>query len=70
MEGKSYFLKKKGGVILLALLAALSGVIAIAFQQNAYSLPSTEARTSNMEKVITIEDNGNVRFEEKLNRYF
>jgi uncharacterized membrane protein len=70
MEGKSYFLKKKGGVILLALLASLSGVIGIVFQQNAYSLPNSEAQTSQMEKVITIEENGDVRFQENLNRYF
>jgi uncharacterized membrane protein len=70
MEGKSYFLKKKGRVILLALLAASSGFIGIAFQQNAYPLSSSEARTSNMEKVITIADNGDVRFQENLNRYF
>jgi hypothetical protein len=63
MEGKSYFLKKRGGVILFALLAALSGVIGIVIQQNAYQLPSGEARTSNMEKVITIDSNGDVRFQ-------
>jgi uncharacterized membrane protein len=70
MEGKSYFLKKKGGVILLSLLAAFSGVIAIVFEQNAYSLPSMDARTSSMEKIITIQDNGDVRFQEDLSRYF
>ena len=70
MEGKSYFLKKKGGVFAFALLAAFSGVIGIVIQQNAYSLPSGEARTSNMEKVITIEENGDVRFQENLTRYF
>lgn len=70
MEGKSYFLKKKGRVIFLALLASLSGVIGIVFQQNAYPLTSGEARTNKMEKVITIEENGDVRFQENLTRYF
>jgi uncharacterized membrane protein len=70
MEGKSYFLKKKGGVILLSLLASLSGVIAIVFEQNAYPLASVDARTSSMEKVITIQDNGDVRFQEDLSRSF
>jgi hypothetical protein len=70
MEGKSYFLKKRGGVILLALLASLSGVIGIVIQQNAYQAPSGEERTNSMEKVITIDNNGDVRFQENLNRYF
>jgi uncharacterized membrane protein len=70
MEGKSYFLKKKGVVILLSIFAALSGFIAIVFQQNAYPIASLDARTSSMEKVITIQDNGDVRFQEELSRYF
>ena len=68
MDGKSYFIKKKGGVILLSLLAALSGVILLVFEQNAYTL--TDARTSSMEKVITIAENGDVRFQENLDRSF
>jgi uncharacterized membrane protein len=70
MDGKSYFLKKRGGVILLALLASLSGVIGILIQQNAYQAPSGEERTNSMEKVITIDGNGDVRFQENLSRYF
>jgi uncharacterized membrane protein len=46
----------------------LSGVILLALQQNAYDL--TDAQTSSMEKVITIADNGDVRFQENLNRFF
>jgi uncharacterized membrane protein len=46
----------------------LSGVILLALQQNAYDL--ADAQTSSMEKVITIADNGDVRFQENLNRYF
>jgi uncharacterized membrane protein len=68
MDGKSYFKKKRGNVVFLSLLAALSGVILLALQQNAYDL--TDAQTSSMEKVITIADNGDVRFQENLNRFF
>jgi uncharacterized membrane protein len=68
MDGKSYFKKKRGNVVFLSLLAALSGVILLALQQNAYDL--ADAQTSSMEKVITIADNGNVRFQENLNRSF
>jgi uncharacterized membrane protein len=68
MDGKSYFKKKRGNVVFLSLLAALSGVILLALQQNAYDL--ADAQTSSMEKVITIADNGDVRFQENLNRYF
>jgi uncharacterized membrane protein len=68
MDGKSYFKKKRGNVVFLSLLAALSGVILLALQQNAYDL--ADAQTSSMEKVITIADNGDVRFQENLNRFF
>ena len=68
MDGKSYFKKKRGNVVFLSLLAALSGVILLALQQNAYDL--ADAQTSSMEKVITIADNGDVRFQENLNRSF
>jgi uncharacterized membrane protein len=68
MDGKSYFKKKRGNVVFLSLLASLSGVILLALQQNAYDL--ADAQTSSMEKVITIADNGDVRFQENLNRYF
>ena len=68
MDGKSYFKKKRGNVVFLSLLAALSGVILLALQQNAYDL--ADAQTRSMEKVITIADNGDVRFQENLNRFF
>ena len=68
MDGKSYFKKKRGNVVFLSLLAAFSGVILLALEQNAYDLP--DAQTSSMEKVITIADNGDVRFQENLNRSF
>ena len=68
MDGKSYFKKKRGNVVFSSLLAALSGVILLALQQNAYDL--ADAQTSSMEKVITIADNGDVRFQENLNRSF
>jgi uncharacterized membrane protein len=68
MDGKSYFKKKRGNVVFLSLLTALSGVILLALQQNAYDL--ADAQTSSMEKVITIADNGDVRFQENLNRSF
>jgi uncharacterized membrane protein len=68
MDGKSYFKKKRGNVVFLSLLASLSGVILLALQQNAYDL--ADAQTSSMEKVITIADNGDVRFQENLNRSF
>ncbi len=70
MDGKSYFLKKKKGAILFALISALSGPLLLFFEQNAYELSSSEASTSAMTKVITISENGDVNFQESLNRYF
>lgn len=70
MDGKSYFLKKKKGAIFLAILAALSGPFLLLSEQNAYELSSSDANTSAMTKVITIAENGDVNFQESLNRYF
>jgi hypothetical protein len=70
MDGQSYFIKKRGGVILLSLLTAMSGVILLVFEQNSYPITTFDARTSLMEKVITIEENGDIRFQENLTRYF
>jgi len=70
MDGKTYFLKKKKGAIYLAIIAALSGPVLLYAEQNAYDLASSNARTSAMTKVITIAENGDVNFQESLNRYF
>jgi uncharacterized membrane protein len=70
MDGKNYFIKKKKGAIGLAIIAALSGPVLLYTEQNAYELASSEATTSAMTKVITIAENGDVNFQENLNRYF
>jgi len=70
MDGKTYFLKKKKGAIGLAIIAALSGPFLLYSEQNAYELASSDAMTSTMTKVITVAENGDVNFQENLNRYF
>jgi uncharacterized membrane protein len=70
MDGKSLFLKRKVGTILLAFIAASSGVVMLWMEQNSYDLSQFEAKTTSMEKVITIAENGDVRFQENLQRYF
>lgn len=70
MDGKSYFFKKKLSSILMALVASVSGVVILVFEQNAYDLSQFEARTASMTKVVTINNNGDVRFQESLQRYF
>ena len=70
MDGKSLFLKKKKGLILIAGIISLSGFIVNFLEQNTYPLTSEEAITRSMTKIVTIEENGDVRFEESLERYF
>ena len=70
MDGKNYFLKKKRTSILVALLVAISGGLLLAFEQNAYPISRSEATTTRMNKTITISENGDVRFQEDLQRYF
>jgi uncharacterized membrane protein YgcG len=70
MDGKNYFLKKKMGALLMAAVAALSGVGFLLFEQNAYELSQFDAKTTALEKIIRIDENGDVRFQESLRRYF
>ena len=69
MRGKDYVLKKNLPTFILAGVISLSGLGLLIFEQNNYSFSIFEAGITKMEKTITIEEDGDVRFQERTDRY-
>lgn len=69
MRGKDYVLKKNLPSFLMAAAVSLSGVGLLLFEQNNYNFSVFEAGITRMQKTITIEEDGDVRFQEQTDRY-
>lgn len=69
MRGREYVLKKNLPTFLIAAAISLSGVGLLLFEQNNYPFSVFSAGINTMEKTITIEEDGDVRFQESTQRY-
>lgn len=69
MRGKDYVLKKNLPQFLVAAAISLSGVGLLLFEQNNYDFSLFSAGINRMNKTITIQEDGDVRFQEQTQRY-
>lgn len=69
MNDRDHFLKKNLISLLIGSVLSLSGVGVLLFERNDYAYSPFEAATNALEKTITIETNGDVRFQESYQRF-
>ena len=69
MRGKDYVLKKNLPSFLFAVIVSMSGLGILLFEQNNYDFSLFSAGIRSMDKTITIQEDGDVRFQERTDRY-
>lgn len=69
MRGKDYVLKKNLPSFLFAVVVSMSGLGILLFEQNNYDFSLFSAGIRSMDKTITIQEDGDVRFQERTDRY-
>jgi uncharacterized membrane protein len=69
MNDRDHFFKKNLISVLIGTVLSLSGVGILLVERNAYDYSQTEASTNELKKTISIESNGDVRFQESYQRY-
>jgi uncharacterized membrane protein len=69
MRDKEIFFKKNAQTLIIATLVSLSGLGLLLFEQNNYDFSPFEAGTNSLEKTILIQENGDVNFVERYQRF-
>lgn len=69
MRGKDYVLKKNLPSFLFAVVVSMSGLGILLFEQNNYDFSLFSAGIRSMDKTISIQEDGDVRFQERTDRY-